>query len=86
MLADELFEGVELCSCLIQLRDGPERALGDRRPADHVREGEDVLLDLGREAQQAHDLGHPGARDAFPAGDGGLGGDAILRFWWERMM
>lgn len=33
-----------------------------------------MLLDLGREAEQAHDLGHPGAGDALPAGDAGLVG------------
>ncbi len=33
-----------------------------------------MLLDLGREAQQAHDLGHPGAGDALLAGDGRLVG------------
>lgn len=31
-----------------------------------------MLLDLEGEAQQAHDLGHPGAGDALAAGDGGL--------------
>jgi hypothetical protein len=28
-----------------------------------------VLLNLGREAKHAHDLGHPGARDALQASD-----------------
>jgi hypothetical protein len=27
----------------------------------HVGHGQDVLLDLGGEAEDAHDLGHPGA-------------------------
>jgi hypothetical protein len=34
-----------------------------------------MFLDLGREAQQAHDLGYPGAGEALLAGDGGLVGD-----------
>jgi len=34
-----------------------------------------MFLDLWREAQQAHDLGHPGAGDALPAGDGRPVGD-----------
>ncbi len=28
-------------------------------------------MDLRREAEQAHDLGHPGAGDPLPSGDGG---------------
>ena len=47
---------------------------GDRRPPDQVGEKQDALLDLGREAEQAHDLGHPGAGDPFPTGDGRLAG------------
>lgn len=60
---------------IVQLRDGPERPLADHGPADHVGEGQDVLLDLGREAAHAHDLGDAGAGDALPAGDGRLVGD-----------
>jgi hypothetical protein len=33
-----------------------------------------VLLDFGREAEQAHDLGHPGPGDALAPGDRGLVG------------
>ena len=54
---------------VFHLRDGPKRPLSDRRPADHVGQGEDVLLDLWREAQQTQDLGHAGARDPFSTGD-----------------
>lgn len=34
-----------------------------------------MLPDLRREAEQADDLGHPGAGDTFPARNGGLVGD-----------
>jgi hypothetical protein len=44
-----------------------------------------LLLDLGGEAEEAHDLGHPGAGEALAAGDGGLLDPEILRFWWERV-
>jgi hypothetical protein len=33
-----------------------------------------LLLDVGCEAKEAHDLGHPGAGDAVSAGDVGLVG------------
>ncbi len=69
-----MLEGVKLIPRLRNLRDGPQCPLGDRRTAGHVGQGQDVLLDLGREAQQTHDLGHPGAGDALPAGNGGLVG------------
>ena len=38
------------------------------------RKARSVILDLGREAEQAHDLGHPRAGDPFPTGDGRLAG------------
>ena len=46
---------------------GPKRALAYGWPADHIGHGQNVLLDLGRESQHAHDLRDPGAGDAFPA-------------------
>ena len=60
---------------ILDLGNRPQHPLGDRRAADHVGKGQDVLLDLGRKAEQAYDLGHAGARDARSAGDGGLVGD-----------
>jgi len=36
---------------------------------------EDLALDFGREAQEAHDLADAGAGDAFAAADGGLAFD-----------
>ena len=59
---------------ILSLGDRPKCPLADRWPADHIGQGQDLLLDLGREAEQAHDLGHPGAGDALPAGDGRLVG------------
>jgi len=53
-------------------RDGPQRPLRDRRLMDHVGEGQDLLLDLGREAKEAHDLGDAGAGDARHAGNARL--------------
>ena len=73
-LLDERFERGFLVGDVVQLRDGPQGALDDRRPADHVGESEDARLDLGREAKQAHDLAHPGAGNPLPAGDIGLVG------------
>jgi len=60
---------------VFHLRDGPQRPLRDRWPADHVGERQEMFLDLWREPQQAHDLGHPSAGDALPASDGRLVGD-----------
>ena len=38
-----------------------------------------MLLDLGGQAQHAHDLGHAGPGEALPAGDLGLAG-GVARF------
>lgn len=62
-----------------RLGDGPERPLGDGRAADRVREGQNAFLDLGRQAEQAHDLGYPGSGQAVFPGDLGLCSD-LTRF------
>ncbi len=54
--------------------DLPQGALSDRRPADHVGHGQNVLPDRGCKAQQAHDLGHAGPGEAFSTGELGLVG------------
>lgn len=59
---------------MIKPGDGPQHALGDRRTADCIRQGQNVPLDVGGKAEQAHDLGYPSAGDALPAGDVGLVG------------
>ena len=41
-------------------------------PTRCIRHGQDVLLDLRREAEEAEDLGHPGTGDALPSRDLGL--------------
>jgi hypothetical protein len=70
----------EVIPCEIELwfRNDPRRRRSARDRVvglvDHVGEGQDLLLDVGREAEHGHDLGHPGAGDALPAGDGGLVG------------
>jgi hypothetical protein len=55
-----------------KMRNRPQRPLGDRGPADRVGHGQDVLLDFGGQAQQAHDLGDASPGDALAAGDLGL--------------
>jgi hypothetical protein len=80
MLAKELLESVELLSVAREAAIGRSARSVTRlpaaragcRPAGHVGQGQDVLLDLGREAEQAHDLGDPSTGDAFQAGDGDL--------------
>jgi hypothetical protein len=67
---------VKLIPLLRKLRDGPQGPLRDRRPADHVGQGENVLLDVRREPEHAHDLRHPGAGDPLAAGDLGLVADS----------
>ena len=61
-----------MLSLLASPGDRPQRPLGDCGSADHVGKREDLLLDLGREAEHAHDLGHPSTGDPFPPGDLGL--------------
>lgn len=68
-LVDQLSELELLLRCVFALANGPEIALADPWAADHVGEGQDVLLDLRGEAEQAHGLGHPGGGDALPARD-----------------
>ena len=63
-LRDELLESGLLVRHILQLRDGPQRPLGDRWAADHVGEGQDLLLDLGRKAEETHAL-----PEAPPPGD-----------------
>ena len=53
----------------------PEGAFRDCRPAQHVWEGEQVVLDLRRKAQHCHDLCHPRAGDPFPPSDRRLAGN-----------
>ena len=57
---------------VLDLRDGSQRPLRYHGSADHVGEGKDLILDLRRETEQAHDLGHSGPRDPFSTGDLGL--------------
>ena len=45
------FWSVTFSSCAT----GRKAALGDHRPADHIGERQDVLLDLGCEAEQAQE-------------------------------
>lgn len=72
---EDLLESVNLIPRLRKLFNGPQGPLGDRRPTGHVGQGQNMLLDLGREAEHAHDLGYPCAGDALTAGDGRLVGD-----------
>jgi len=69
-------EGILLLLNVAQERDWPQHAFGEDRTFNRSRERQDPLLDDRREAEEHHDLGHPGAGDAFPAGDLGLVGDS----------
>lgn len=69
---NESLECLKLLFGAVDLGDGPERALGDRRPAGGLGHGQDVLLDLGSQAEESHDLGHAGTGDSLPAGDVGV--------------
>lgn len=67
-------ELVELPILIAVIRDGfdeAEYSLCNWGTADSGGHGQDVLLDLRREPQHSHDLGHPGACDAFLTGDVG---------------
>jgi hypothetical protein len=56
--------------------DRPKRPLGDGRGPGCVGHGQDVLLDFGGQAQQAHDLGDASPGDSLAAGDLGLVADS----------
>jgi hypothetical protein len=71
-LVNEFFESRPLLVDFLQLCNWPQRPLGDRGPADHVGQGEDMLLDLACEAEQTHHLCHPSAGDPLPPRDLGL--------------
>lgn len=59
------------------LEQAPQRPLGDRLAAGGVLEGEDLLLEVGGEQEEVHQLGEPGAGQAVVAGDVGLVGVAV---------
>ncbi len=71
---DQGSECVHLLSAL-KPGDRSDRTLTNRWTADGISHGEDVLLNPGREAEQSHHLGYPGAGDPFPPGDFGLARD-----------
>ena len=54
---------------------GTEHPLRHGGVSGNSRHEQDLFLDRRGKAQYAHDLSHPGARDALPAGDVGLVGD-----------
>ncbi len=60
---------------VFRLRNRPQRPLANRWPAGRLGHGQDVLLDLGDQAQESQDLGDAGSGDALAAGDLGLVAD-----------
>ncbi|MFC1573173.1 hypothetical protein ACFL6M_06195 [Candidatus Eisenbacteria bacterium] len=52
-----------------------ECAFCDWRPMGRIGHGRNLLLDLGCEAEHAHDLGNPGPGDSLSSGDFGLVAD-----------
>jgi len=70
-------ESVKLSNLISAIRDDLDRAkhsLRDPGTSVKVRRGQNLLLNLRGEAEHAHYLGHPGAGDAFLAGNFGLTG------------
>lgn len=65
-------KGMKLIRSLRKLGDRSQGMLCDLWAAGRVGQGENALLNLGRESYQAHDLRHPGPADVFAAGDLGL--------------
>ncbi len=60
-------------------RDWPKVTLSDRwLTAGHFGQKQNRLLDVWRQIQQVHDLGHPGRCHLSDAGDLGLIGDDPL--------
>src|SRR4030042_4495891 len=68
-LHDQLPELVLLIGGIFYPRDRPQRPFREGRPMRRVGQGEDVVPDLGWEAEQSQNLRHPGAGDSLPAGD-----------------
>ena len=68
---DECLEHGLLVGHVVQLRDGPQGALGDRQPGDHVGERGRVL-DLGREAEPDLGLGDASVAVSRPIHSGNL--------------
>lgn len=68
-------KGVKLTIPRQDLSDGLQCACGDRRPASHIGHGQNVLLDLRREAEHSHDLGHSRSSNPLTACDGRLIGN-----------
>jgi len=60
---NQRIEQLCLLSSILDLCDGPKGPLGHVLTTDVGGHGQDLLPDLRREAQHAHDLGHPGAGD-----------------------
>ncbi len=54
-------------------RNRPQPPLRNARRIGGLRQGEDTRRNLRGQAKEHEDLGHPGATDAFPTGDVGLG-------------
>ncbi len=73
--AQQRGEGRPLHRLVHQLRDGSQRPLSDFGPVDRVGQGQDVVLNLGGQASESHDLGYSGAGDTFAKCNLGLGAD-----------
>ena len=64
---------MELLLVIFQHRDRTENTFADRRATHRPWHRQDVV-DLGREAKQSQNLGHPSPGEALAAGEGRLVG------------
>jgi hypothetical protein len=71
-MGEKHLKGVKLSHFLRKLGDGSQGTLCDGWAPGRVGQGENSLLNLGRESYQVHDLSHPGPAYVFAAGDLGL--------------
>lgn len=82
LILSAVTEGVkqaDLRGWVIDSGNWPQRPLDDRRPADRIGHGQNLLLNLRREPQHCHDLRDARTCDPFATGDLGLVGDCSGR-------
>lgn len=74
-MPNQLREARPLVRVVAQLGDRPESVLSDPRPVHCLGHSHDPLLNLGDQAEEPHDLRHPGPGDSLPPRDLSLGRD-----------
>lgn len=65
----KLFKCLHLLLLVFKVGDGPEGTYTDHRATGSQWHGEDVFLDLRRQAEVVHHLGYVGRGDAFSTGN-----------------